>query len=111
MGHRVLHPHLKKVLPHAGQLQKVLVAPDDLSGVGPEDHDGQRRVDEGGLAGGVHAAGDVVDILHDVLAALLVAAAKIGVQRRGGHALHQRQKRADGHGGQGKDHQKEEVQL
>ena len=61
--HRVLHPHLEEVLPHPGQLEKVLVAPDDLPGVRPEDHGGQGGVDESGLAGGVHAAGNAVDVL------------------------------------------------
>jgi len=99
------------VFPDSGQLEKVLVAPDDLPGVGAEDHNGQGGVDEGGLAGGVHITRDVVNILQDALAALFVAPHKIGVQRHGGHALRQGQQGTDGDGGQGEGQKAEEIQL
>ncbi len=107
----VLHLHLKKMLPDPRQLEEVLVAPDDLPGVGAENHDGQGGVDEGGFAGGVHVSGDVVDILQDTLAALFVAADEIGVQRHGGNALRQGQRGADGDGSQGEGQETEEIKL
>ena len=107
----ILHLHLKEVLPDPRQLEEVLVAPDDLPGVGAEDHDGQGGVDEGGFAGGVHVSRYVVDILQDALAALFAAADKVGVQRHGRRALRQGQGRADGDGGQGKGQEAEEVKL
>ena len=107
----VLHLHLKKMLPDPRQLEEVLVAPNDLPGVGAKDHDGQGGVDEGGFAGGVHVSGDVVDILQDALAALFVAADEVGVQRHGSHPLRQGQRRADGDGGQGEGQEAEEVKL
>ena len=107
----VLHLHLKKVLPDPRQLEKVLVAPDDLPGVGAEDHDGQGGVDQGGFAGGVHVSGDVVNILQHALTALFVAADEVGVQGHGGHAFRQSQGRADGDGGQGEGQKAQEIKL
>ena len=109
--HRVVHLHLKQVLPHAGQLEKVLIAPDDLAGVRPEHHDGQRGVDEGGLAGGVHTPGDIVDILQDVLPAPLIALGEIGIQPHGAGDLHQSQGQAHRGGGRGEHHHADKVQL
>ena len=111
MGHGVLHLHLEKVLPDACQLQKVLVAPDDLAGVRPEDHDGQGRVDEGGLAGGVHAAGDAVDILQDLLLPGPAAADEPGVEPNGRRQLRRRQPGLEGDGQQGIEPQHREVEL
>ena len=109
--HGVLHLHLKQVLPHAGQLEEILIAPDDLPGVGAEDHDGQGRVDEGGFAGGIHAAGHAVNVLQNPLAALFVHLGRVDVQRHRGKALRQGQGPAHHDGSQGKGHQTQEVQL
>ena len=99
------------MLPDPRQLEEVLVAPDDLPGIGPEDHDWQRGIDKGGLTGGVHVARHVVNILQDALAALFVAADEIGVQRHGGNALRQGQRGADGDGSQGEGQETEEIKL
>ena len=111
VGHGVVHLHLKKMLPDPRQLQKVLVAPDDLAGVRPEDHDGQGGVDEGGLAGGVHAAGDAVDILQNLLLPGPAAADEPGVEPDGRRQLRRRQPRLEGDGQQGVEPQHGEVEL
>ena len=110
LGHGVLHLHLKQVLPDACQLQEVLVAPDDLPGVRPEDHDGQGGVDEGGLTGGVHAAGNGVDVLQDALAALLVAGDEIDIQHHRDDGLDQAQLEVHRKSRGGKNHHAQEVQ-
>ena len=107
----ILHLHLEQVLPHAGQLQEVLIAPDHLAGVRPEHHDGQRRVDEGGFAGGIHAAGDIINVLEDVLPPLLVTVGEIGIQAHGAGDLHQSQRQAHRGGGRREDDHAEEVEL
>ena len=109
--YRILHLHLKKVLPDAGQLEEVLIAPDDLPGVRAEHHDGQGGVDERGLAGAVHAAGQIVDILQDPLPALFAAAGEIQVQPADGAQLHQAQQHVHPGGGDGKDHHAQKIQL
>ena len=107
----VLHLYLKKMLPDPRQLEEVLIAPDHLPGVGAEDHNGQGGVDEGGLAGGVHVSGDIVNILKNALAAFFIAAHEVRVQSHSGHALRQGQRRADGDGGQGKGQEAEKIEL
>ena len=111
LRHRVLHLHFKEVFPHAGQLQKVLIAPDDLAGVRPEHHDRQRGVDEGGFAGGVHAAGEAVDVLQNALAALLVGFCEVGIQRHDHSSLRQRQQRTDHSRRTAEEHHAQKVQL
>ncbi len=107
----VFHLHFKKMLPDPRQLEEVLIAPDHLPGVGAEDHDGQGGVDEGGFAGGIHISRHIVNILQDALAALLVAADEVGVQRHGGRPLRQGQRRADGDGSQGEGQETKEIKL
>ena len=104
-------PHLKEMLPDAGQLQKALIAPDDLSGVRPEHQRGQGRVDEGGLAGGVHTAGDRVDVLQNALPPLLIALPEIEVQQNGQRSLSQSQLPVDRDGCQGKQQHDHKIKF
>jgi hypothetical protein len=107
--HGVLHLHLKEMVPHAGQLLEILVAPDHLAGVRAKHQDGQRRVDEGGFAGGVHADGHLVDILQDPLAALLAVFGVDHIQCGSDGGLHRRQHRLEGNGSQ--RHQEKEKKI
>ena len=109
--HRILHLHLKEVLPDTGQLLEILVAPDHLAGIRPEDHDGQRRVDEGGFAGGIHTAGQVVDILQNALTAPFAAAGKVHVQSANGAKLYQAQQHVHPGSGNGENHHAQEVEF
>ena len=109
--HRVLHPHLKEVFPYPGQLEEVLVAPNDLPGVRAKDHCGQGGVNERGFAGGVHAAGDIVDVLQDSLAALFVHLGEVRIQRCCDAGLRQGQQGIHRQGQQAEQGHTEEVQL
>ena len=104
-------PHLKKMLPDTGQLQKALVAPDDLPGIRPEHQRRQGGIDEGGLAGGVHAAGHGVDVLQNALAAFLVALPEVDVQQRRHHSLRQSQLPIHGNGRRHEQQHEKEVEF
>ena len=84
-----------------------------LSGARAEDHDRKRGVDEGGLAGGIHAAGQIVDILQNALAAGLIGPGKVDIQPHGHGNLHQTHSQAHcgGDHGKGGHHQKIELQI
>ena len=88
----VLQLHLKKMLPDSCQLQKGLVGPDDLSGVRPKNHGGQGGIHQRGFAGAVHTAGNGVDVLQNVLLALIIDAAGIEKYHRRHSSLQKAQR-------------------
>ena len=61
-GHQGGKLGFKEMVPVPGQVKEPFVAPDDVVGLRPEDHDGQGGGDHGPPGGGVHPVGHVVQI-------------------------------------------------
>ena len=66
-GHQGGEFGLKEMVRVPGQVEEALVAPDDVVGVRAENHNGQGGGDHGPPGGGIHPAGHVVQVDHDLL--------------------------------------------
>ena len=110
-GHHRGEPGVKEVLPLPGELKKAVVGPDDLVALRTENDHGEGRIDHGVLGGHVNIAGDVVDILEDLLLPLGIAPAEIGIEQEDHNALRAAQPGAEKGGGDGKEHQTDKIEL
>ena len=102
---------VEQVLPVVRQLEEAVVGPDDISALRTEDDHGQGGVDHGVLGGHIHCAGDVLDVLGHLTAALVEGGAVVQTQQGHHHQLQGRQRQAEQGGGQGKYHQTDKVEL
>ena len=111
IGEDRLQLGVKQVLLVAGELEKAVVGPDDVPALRPEDDHGQRGVHHGVLGGDVHIAGDVLNILGDLPAALVQAAAVMEGQQHHHRQFQHGQGQAEHGGGQSEQNQADKIEL
>ena len=70
-------------------LGEIIVAPDDLAGVHPQDRHGQRKIDHGMLGGVVHGKRQIFHIFADLGGAALGALPVIKIEQSHQHQLRQ----------------------
>ena len=102
IGQHIVDAVVEDIILHAGELQKAVVAPEDLLRVGAEDHHRERGREHGGLVGRGHVVGHIVDVAADALAALLRRVAEIPQKKcdRGSLADGERNAHAQRDGGE-----------
>ena len=111
IGENRLQLGVKQVLLVAGELEKAVVGPDDVPALRPEDDHGQGGVHHGVLGGDVHIAGDVLNILGDLPAALVQAAAVMEGQQHHHRQFQHGQGQTEHGGGQSEQNQADKIEL
>ena len=97
------------MLPLPCDLQKAVVAPDDISALRPEDQHGQRRIGHGILGGQLHISRHVIQIFLDRFLPALASALMIQPQQDHHHQFSRPQIGTERAGSQSKQHQKQEI--
>jgi len=72
---------LEQAVFFSGNLTKIVIAPDDLTGIHPEDHHGQREIDHGMLGCVIHRKGQIFHIFADLGCPALAAAMIIEIDQ------------------------------